>query len=209
MSDVEYLGKWLTEERKQQALKFDHAQQVKLLRDAPITSERSFGGMSGSYWVRLQKIRQSPEFQERDKRKELLPAAAQYAAKTVSALTAIATTLRTQNKDKYGGAPDLVVADIIKNTPDNAVKLGARWLDTPDYYETPTGMSLGWYSARVAERGIPKTNLGIASEILRVRPLYLEAATIAVAQFAECLEETGTLPIGGTSSGNISLYRPE
>lgn len=208
MRTGEYLGKWLVEEREHQAGKFSHASQVEQLRSGQITSTTCFGGQAENYWGRLQNIRRSPEFNDPKLRPELLPLSAQYSAKVVSAITAIFTTLKTQNQNEYGGVPNMAARDIVMSTNPDSVKVGSRWLDTPDFYDTHTGMGVAWYAKRVADRGVPETNLGIAADLIRIRPIYLDAANVAIAQFQECLEETGRLPLGGTSSGNVTLWTP-
>jgi hypothetical protein len=206
----EYLAKWMEEELPYQQSKFSHGDQVRQLRTGRVTTQEAFGGQAANYWNnRLQKlVRASAEFKDPKDRLVLLPQAAQYAGKTLTSLTALYSTLRTQNGDTYGGIPQLVINDVTAHLTPEVVKSGYRWLDTPDFDDTQAGMGTLWYATRVARHGIPAKNLGILGDLIVVRDIYLDAASMAAAQFEECLIETGTLPVGGTSSGNVTLWTP-
>ena len=205
----EHLGKWLLEEREQQALKFSHESQVVALRAGRITANECFGGQAGSYWGRLQNIRSKDEFQADKTRRDLLPFTAQYAGKTLNSVTALWTTLKTVNQDEYGGTREMVIRDVVDSTAALDAKVAYHWLEQRDFGRTHTGLGIGTYSDEIHRRGIPETNLGIALDLIRIRGIYLDAAAVALAQFNECFEETGVLPVGGTSSGNIELYSPQ
>jgi len=196
-------------EKAHQNKKFPHANQLAMLLHGQLTASDSIGGHAESYWSRLQVIRQSESFSNPESRERLLLLAAQYAGKAASSYTALFAVLKTRFKDDYGGSRNMIMNAVAASISDEETKAAYRWLDAEDYYETPPGRGIAAYADRVRARGAPETNLGIAADLIRVRAICVDAAHIAVAQFNECYEETGKLPMGGTSSGEIEIWTPK
>ena len=211
MQIAQVYGEWLHDELGHQLEKFKHGQQVKQLTATHLTSNTNFAGHMGSYWGRLMNNRRAVLAGEADHLDTLLQNT-QLIGKLTPSMTALWRTMRTAHKADYDGSNILPIQDIVRTAETLGpafVKAGYVQLDKIDIDDTSLGKATHFYGDHLKQHGIPNTNLGLAAELDRIRPLYLDAAQMAMAQFELCYETLGVLPRGGLSQGNIELWTPE
>lgn len=204
-------GEWLQDELGHQLEKFEHSQQVEQLTATHLTSNTNFAGRMSTYWGRLMNNRRAVLAGEVNPRDTLLKDT-QLIGKLTPSMTALWRTMRTAHKPDYDGSNILPIQDIVRTAEvfgSAFVKEGYVQLAKIDIDDTSLGKATHFYGDHLKQHGVPETSLGMAAELARIRPLYLEAAQMAMAQFELCYETLGVLPRGGLSQGNIELWRPE
>ena len=79
-----------------------------------------------------------------------------------------------------------------------------RFIDAPDFYDTPVGLGLAWLDGSIIRNGLDrKFRLG---QLVRAEQIMFDAVAVMALQFERTLEITGTLPRPGLSSGNIEPW---
>lgn len=195
-SPIEALVEWMGREHAYAAEKFGD-NQSETLRNLLLSNNASFGGQGASYWARMRSFDGAPDAGLQR---------AQLAAKLASSTLSLWATFRSLDRrnDRVATRDGLLIAS--ENFGLRDYHDAKSFESTADFWETPVGIGFTYLEAHIRQHKLaPKFRL---SQLVRAEQIMTDAASLAVLKFEDCLNEAGSLPKPGLSSGNIEQWLP-